>query len=449
MSRTSLALVFLLAALATMATEARTAHTAPLHPDLRENPTISSGVPPEPLIEPLSPSSGFLGTAATRFGRRWAGSPRVLVLLVDFSDRPADPAVYDSGHFRKLLFSENEMEFGSLRDWYREVSYRRMDVTGEIFGWYRMPLTYAEYANGVSGLCGNCTPGNARGLAGHAVDAAIADGVDFTRFDNDGPDGVPGSGDDDGILDALIIVFAGLGAERTGSRDDIRSHYWDMILNKQVQGIQLPDYAMIPERENVGIAVHEFGHVLGGEDLYDTSNRGVGLGYFSVMALGIWFNNGRSPGRPDPFTLIRWGFLDPENPGADEPQLLIPAIADAPYVLRLWTRGEPGPEYFLVENRRPGGIDRFLVGDGLLIYHVDERVRDQSNPGRYRVAVLQADGLRSLQGNDPRSLGDAGDFFPGREDVRTFDEATDPGSLSHDGARLLGSFPSRLRKPSA
>jgi immune inhibitor A len=409
---------------------------APLHPDIQRD--RAHVLPPEPVVvggqDPHMP--GVAGTA-TRFGRNWTGHPRILVLLVDFADRPADPAIYDPDYFNQLLFSEIEMEYGSLRDWYREVSYERIDVTGEIHGWFRMPLLYADYAAGESGLCRPCYPGNARGLADHAVEAAVSAGIDFRRFDNDGPDKVPSSGDDDGIIDGLMVIFAGSGAERTGNLDDIRSHYWDMAAMTQVGNIAIPDYFVFPERENVGVAVHEFGHLLGAEDLYDLSGQGAGLGNFSVMAIGMWFNNGRSPGRPDPFTMIGWGLVNPEVPGADEPDLRIPASRDVPFVLRLWTRGDHGPEYFLIENRRPGGIDRFLPGDGLLVYHVDERERWQNNPAHYRVALVQADGLRSLEGNEPRNMGDAGDFFPGRELVTNLDDDTDPGTRSNDGSPSL------------
>jgi hypothetical protein len=33
------------------------------------------------------------------------------------------------------------------------------------------------------------------------------DSLDFRLYDNDGPDGVPDSGDDDGVVDYLFILF--------------------------------------------------------------------------------------------------------------------------------------------------------------------------------------------------------------------------------------------------
>ncbi len=408
------------------------ARGAPLDPALFAR--AGSGTVPRVAPEPPMPARlpGLAGAAATA-GRRWTGHPRVLVLLVDFPDRPADREAHSPAYFERLLFSTGELPAGSLREYYREASYGRMDVTGEVKGWFRAPRPYLDYLGDYNGLCRACTPHNARTLAGEVIALAEEAGVDFTRFDDNGPDGIPASGDDDGTLDGLLIVYAGWGAERTGLATDLRSHYWDTPGPERIQGIYVPDYAMIPELDNVGVAVHEFGHVLGAEDLYDTSGRGGGLGWYSVMAYGMWLQNAERPGGPDPFTRIQWGFVEPENLGADEPDLLVPAVNDTPVVMRLWTKGESGPEYFLLENRRPEGIDRYLPGDGLLVYHVDETRLSQNDGGHYRVGLVQADGLRSLEGGLPRNLGDPGDFFPGTTGARRFDDDTVPSARSYSG----------------
>jgi len=366
----------------------------------------------------------------------------VLVLLVDFPDQPANP-VHDKAHFERLLFSTGEIETGSLRDYFLEATWNRIDITGEAHGWYRMPWSTADYAGGEQGLCRGCFPNNARHLAADAVRAADAAGVDLRRYDNDGPDGVPDSGDDDGILDALLIVHAGSGSERTGNRDQLRSHYWNMTELKTRQGLSIPDYALVPETdrqggpENVGVSVHEFGHILGGDDLYDLSGRGAGVGYFSVMGAAIWYNGGKSPGGPDPLTRMQWGVLTPETPGANEPDQELPAINDTPFALRLWTRGRPETEYFLVENRRRRGIDRFLPGEGLVVYHVDERIQFQNNPEHYRIRVVEADGGNNMLGAPPRDQGMPGDLFPGTTNRRVWDGSTDPDSHSNLGAPTL------------
>jgi len=47
--------------------------------------------------------------------------------------------------------------------------------------------------------------------------------IDFARFDNDGPDGVPDSGDDDGVVDAVFIAMSSVPANfLLGSATGIR-----------------------------------------------------------------------------------------------------------------------------------------------------------------------------------------------------------------------------------
>jgi hypothetical protein len=59
------------------------------------------------------------------------GTRRALVLLVDFSDKSATKT---QGHYNDLLFSTGTYSTGSMRDYYREASYNKLDVTGIVSG---------------------------------------------------------------------------------------------------------------------------------------------------------------------------------------------------------------------------------------------------------------------------------------------------------------------------
>ncbi len=50
--------------------------------------------------------------------------------------------------------------------------------------------------------------------------------VDFGQYDNDGPDGVPNSGDDDGFVDLLCVMHSLPGAECGTYPNNISSHTW-------------------------------------------------------------------------------------------------------------------------------------------------------------------------------------------------------------------------------
>ena len=68
------------------------------------------------------------------------GTVRVIVVLVDFSDK-AMTATAD--HVRDLFFSTGVLPHGSVREYYREVTNGLVDIAGEVVGPLRMPQTLA------------------------------------------------------------------------------------------------------------------------------------------------------------------------------------------------------------------------------------------------------------------------------------------------------------------
>ena len=134
---------------------------------------------------------------------------QVIVIMVEFTDWLAvDQNYAGTAHeFDSLLFTDSRVlpgyhPTGSMTDFYLENSYEGLYITGDIYGWYMMPETYAHYEGGNDGL-GSGGPE----LAGHAVDAAEAAGVDFSPYANG-----------DLWVDGVIVVHAGAGAETGNSR---------------------------------------------------------------------------------------------------------------------------------------------------------------------------------------------------------------------------------------
>jgi immune inhibitor A len=103
------------------------------------------------------------------------GNLPIIVLLVDFSDNVGHRPVSE---YEEMLFSNETLATKSLRDFYKEVSGGRVDVTGTVHGWLRMPKTYAYYVDNKSGLEG-VYPRNAQKMAEDAVLAAKEAGVNF------------------------------------------------------------------------------------------------------------------------------------------------------------------------------------------------------------------------------------------------------------------------------
>jgi immune inhibitor A len=368
------------------------------------------------------------------------GERKALVILVDFDD---NQRTYQTGDFDSLIYGTNQ---SSMRDYYSQVSYGKFTISAQsdIAGWFRAPESCSYYVGDSFGFYSDY-PNNVQRLVERACELADPS-VDFSEYD----------GDSDGYVDAVFIVHAGPGAEETGSIHDIWSHQWQLSNTGTScpgayltdDGVRVDGYSMEPERLEdyssritVGVFAHEFGHVLGLPDLYDTDYSTNGLGWFCLMAAGSWGRAGSSdlPGS-SPSYLCAWakyqlGWTTPvavERSGVSkrEDQLLVSAATN-PVVYRLmedpggpdWTWNGGAGEYFLVENRYRSGYDRSLPGNGLLILHADDSRTENTNESHPLVGIMQADGDPDYLLSD---LGVAGDLWS--NDLAGFGDGTTPSS---------------------
>ena len=346
---------------------------------------------------------------------------------------------------------------GTMTDYYDEISYGQFQVTGSVYGWYRLPQTMSYY-EGTSGCNGLCSyPTCAGKFVLDVVTLANADGVDWSQYDNDGPDGVPNSGDDDGYVDTIVIVHAGNGGE-CGGNNAIWSHsfflrgwgipaYTTSTPSASGGFIKIDDYIIQPEIScysgmiEIGVFCHEYGHALGLPDLYDTSQAGNGIGNWGLMASGSWGGDGASPEQPvhmSAWSKMVLGWVTPAVVQWDDSYDL-PNVELTPTVLKVWSDGQPGSEYFLVSNRQKNLNDSKLPVGGLNIWHIDEDIinanwfSNQVNAGAvYGVALEQADGFDHLK--DKQNRGDSGDPWPGSSSNTSFTDVSSPSSDDHSGS---------------
>jgi immune inhibitor A len=371
----------------------------------------------------IVPGSYFpLGTSIDRVRSAAAdraplhGTLRVIVVLVDFSDQVM---VETLQHFEELFFSTGVLPNGSVREYFDEVTNGLVTITGQVVGPYRMPRTLADYANGESGT-GSTAP-NARTMARDAAVAADPN-VNFGPYDNDG----------NGFVDAFIVVHAGPGAEQTGDVGHIWSHKWVLSGGEYLADTtKIYAYLTVPEDARIGVCAHELGHLLFGfPDLYDTDNTSEGIGNWCLMAGGSWNGGGDVPAHPSAWCKAQQEWVMVQNVTTNS-LLTMADVKDNHTVYRLWNDGAAGQEYFLVENRQRTGYDAQLPAGGLLVWHIDDAIANNTDEAHYRVALAQADGNRDLENNVNR--GDGGDPFPGTSDNRAFTNTSTPNSKSYGG----------------
>ena len=304
---------------------------------------------------------------------------RGLIILINFNDKQfqmSDPndfyyqlcntvnytGFYHQGRFQKCT--------GSVRDYYYDNSMGQFDPEFDIVG--PVDLDYS------------CYEGNdkAREIFKAALDS-VDEQVDFTQYD----------ADNDGEIDMVFFMVAGYSSSYSGNNSGYLWPHMSYLIDWWsgwppqpyiYDGKRMGTYASSCEiygwedygytmPNAIGTFCHEFGHVLGLPDLYDTDYSESGgesnhPGDWDIMAGGSSNNFGRNPVGYSLWERVELGF-------ADEPAALslgnytLSALDVSNTGYMMYTPNES--EFFLFENRQSGKWDSALPGHGLVITRVD------------------------------------------------------------------------------
>ena len=163
---------------------------------------------------PSRSSAQAAGTAVT-------GTFAIPLFLGGFANNTSSS--FDSASYQSKLFGTATAPPYTVSTYYDEISRGMLTLTGTVFGWFAADSNDTYYEGSGQGL----NPGTDRvGAFLKEIFDNYDGGVDFGAFDNDGPDGVPNSGDDDGIVDFVAIIFPEIGGNCASSTTNIWPHRW-------------------------------------------------------------------------------------------------------------------------------------------------------------------------------------------------------------------------------
>ncbi len=411
-----------------------------------------------------------------------AGTFRIPVLPIAF---PNVPPPFPSAQYQSVLFDPVPSTWAySVRSYYAEQSRGRVTIDGEVRSWVLADSSDLYYEDGCNGVFA-CPHGGQR--LGQLLLEALSrndDGLfDWGRFDNDGPDGLPNSGDDDGVVDVVMFLqpevdgacrTSNLWAHRFVVRGWTGAPYRTQSPRRDAQGQPLPGQFIVVDDYTlqsavggadactpgvimaIGTTAHETGHAFGLPDLYDTnflSPSGTqGIGEWGIMGSGN-YTKPYSPAAFEAWSLAELGWVAVDTLGSDRYVTLAP-VATSDTVLYV-----PVPntdEYFLFENRQAIGSDTAQMnpaclagtrscakGKGLLVWHIDEgqialhgfRADNRVNVGPvHGVALVQADGREDLRTPGSKNRGDPGDPYPGSSGNIRLGLTTLPAAVDNQGA---------------
>jgi M6 family metalloprotease-like protein len=435
-----------------------------------------------------------------------SGTHTVPALLFSYKNTDSSLFMRAPSQYAQLLFGATPLTGTpySVRTFYEEMSNSLLSMQGQTLGWVRLDSNEVFYT-GAPGTCNQNPFGttNCNGIFSAAATAAMqngmrkalanvdtgAAGINWGQFDNDGADGTPNSGDDDGYVDMLMFAHATRDGACGGSTNNhIWSHrfffvnsastnFQDFVTNDaSAEGgtIRISDYFVASglggpgtgcdstQIMPIGTAAHEFGHALGLPDLYDTQGPTEGIGQWGLMGSGN-FASPQSPARFEAWSLTEMGWvtLAPLTTTNTYRFGAAPA-SDTAFFVNV-QGANPRGEYFLLENRQASFADTALIrlhclrsgnppgcGGGMLIWHVDQaqidahgfRAGNTVNVGPiHGLHLEQGDGLNQLDDPSatfPRRRGDAGDPYPGVSANTAFAPRTNPSAKKNVDGSFIG-----------
>ncbi len=302
------------------------------------------------------------------------GNKKFLTILVEFSDLEF---TYTKSDFEQLLNQEGYSHngaTGSAYDYYYENSNNLFDPEFVVVGPIKASKSYSYYGGGDETTTLQELFTEVVGLANESVD--------FSEYDQD----------NDGLVDNIFFFYAGHNEAEGASSGTIWPHKWALFDENVVHdGKRIYGYACTSELKGamgttmcgIGTFTHEFGHVIGLPDFYDTdygsNGQAAGLGIFSLMGAGGYNNESNTPPYLSAVEKNMLGWMDGIDELTESGTYTLQSVdKDKAY----FTRTRNQNEYFVFESRSGEGWDKYIP-TGMLIYHINNTDRDISGLPAY------------------------------------------------------------------
>ena len=379
------------------------------------------------------------------------GNRKVPIILVEFKDKSFN-------NTREQIIQAMLTGNTSVQQYFKDQSNGKYDPDFEVFGIYTLSQNRQNYG-------GNDSNGNDKGLGLMVTEAcqlAAADGVNFSPFDTN----------NDNYCDVVIVIYAGVGEAQASYTypQAIWPCNWNLqsasyygfggtgAFRPNGTGPYVNNFAVFNELhgsndntstiDGIGTFCHEFGHCLGLPDFYDTNYGGhYGMGSWDIMDTGCYANDTYTPIGYSAYEKNFMGWID-----------YVTASPGTHYTLPIWNQKNEdtdkalfipsdinGDEFFIIENRRQQGWDRYLPAQGLLIHHITYsssrwEANTPNNQNIQLITIMPAD--NSLSTNN-----ESGDTWPRNNKTEFTDTSTPAARLNMTASGNISGNAGYLGKP--
>ena len=330
------------------------------------------------------------------------GENNLLVVPLKIKGYEEYATVDNLNKIRDSFFLEdslNTLGYYSLSEYYKISSYNKLNIKGEVTPWIDLDLTTKEISSSsISNYTLDCGTYFPTEKAINYIKENL--NIDLTKYDND----------KDGFIDGVYFIY---GCPTFLDDSSLSSStFWNFtyynVLNKDKASISSPvlmtyswsSFDMLSKgsdktKLDTHTYIHEFGHQLGLNDYYDTSNSGGLNPYTSPMGgLDMMDNN---VGDHSAFSKFALGWVNPYVVNGDygEVNIELKSLLSDGECIILPTKeynNTPFDEYFMIEYVKndsinkldstagypstfytDGRIIRFYSKNGIRITHIDAR----------------------------------------------------------------------------
>ena len=362
-----------------------------------------------------------------------AGSPKALVILVQFQDvkfKSTNPVATFNHYLNAEMgeeapaadatiynTSKSNTNYGSVKQYFTDMSMGKFTPQFDVVGPVTVSHNSAYYGKDTA-KPGYGSDDNFTQMISEAC-TLVSNNVNFADYDSDG----------DGYVDLVYVIYAGYSQSWGGNDDDClwpksgtaTFYKYDANGNKTSErlaynGKLIKRYGINNELNNtpsekdkkgrdylngIGLFCHEFSHTLGLPDLYCTSGdyNDQSPDYWDLMDGGEYTFNGYCPTPYSPWEKAVMEWIEPITLEANSPQqLALEPFEDNSKSYKI--DAEEGGEYLLLQNIKQTGWSRHLLGSGLLVWRIDYADKSAVNLydfpnnriGKPRVMIVPADG---------------------------------------------------------
>ena len=311
------------------------------------------------------------------------GTPAVLVIPIEFKDITAQSKGYSIENIKKI-FNGTDLPYYSVYDYFLTSSYNQLslDIT-VVDTWFRPKNSSSYYENATQTYYGEEEAIGDQLILDEAL-AYLATIMDLSEFDSD----------NNGIIDAVVMVNT-----LEIANDDFHwaYRYWNMYTDDEdyyyeYDGVSANDYVwiayqfMFESTDQYGETnyntsnplnpytfIHEFSHILGSDDYYDTEYKDHPLAGIDMMDSMMGDHN--------PYTKFNFGWITSSKLIVTNGTVTVNLDAfakngDTIILANNWDEALGAyQEYYVIMYYTMTGLNAdeagYFARDGIVVYHVN------------------------------------------------------------------------------